>query len=497
MSQESNSGEARPRSRTVSLKSADTSTTDEEDDESGPPGIPEDEDLSREDIGAYRLDTSGFLGPDFEHLRPWGPIRPSSAAAKIWDKEVDNIVRLLNGEKLPWNAVHLGVLDNLPAVAIGFEKNGIQDWDTETHIIKKLRAEVLPKEIFPLVELFETKVRKGSCLGAGDYSRIATCGASIGVGGLSWSAGTVGGFLEDEAEIDGGIYGLTCHHVLLPTKASDPRDDPKRQGRETGIDYPAFLDKEDLAHPAVVPSSDKLTAITVVQPACGAHLDTVEAWEGQKTSLEEHLIKVRKKYEMSHTIASEKTVNHLEIQILDVSRELEKISDFARHFGTVVATSGYEVDSDSRHSLDWGLFRLSDDRYGMNELKKSIPGAVWKSFKPGQGLRGIADPVEGEEVAKIGAKTNLTFGRINGVKDTVNIRENGMETREICVVSRGRGRPFSEHGDSGSFVFNTKFEVVGMITAGCELSDRLTYITPIRLVLKDIERKLGKEFQLA
>ncbi|KAK6336300.1 hypothetical protein TWF696_001862 [Orbilia brochopaga] len=108
---------------------------------------------------------------------------------------------------------------------------------------------------------------------------------------------------------------------------------------------------------------------------------------------------------------------------------------------------------------------------------------------------GMADPKEVEEVIKIGALSDLTFGTINGVKDAVNFKDNGIETREWCIAAKFR-HVFSEEGDSESFVLNREGKVVGMITSGCDHITSFSYMTPIKLILEDIRKQTGKEMTL-
>lgn len=53
------------------------------------------------------------------------------------------------------------------------------------------------------------------------YARQPEVGGSIGVSGNDWSAGTFGGYIELFKEGSPVVHcGLTCHHVLRPSKPS-------------------------------------------------------------------------------------------------------------------------------------------------------------------------------------------------------------------------------------------------------------------------------------
>ncbi|KAF3211901.1 hypothetical protein TWF106_010084 [Orbilia oligospora] len=76
--------------------------------------------------------------------------------------------------------------------------------------------------------------------------------------------------------------------------------------------------------------------------------------------------------------------------------------------------------------------------------------------------------------------TEVIFGIISGVKDGVSLKENKGETMERCVVGKN-GADFSAARDSGSLVFNETFQVVGLLTAGCDSVGLITYLLKIEL----------------
>ncbi|EPS42202.1 hypothetical protein H072_3876 [Dactylellina haptotyla CBS 200.50] len=190
---------------------------------------------------------------------------------------------------------------------------------------------------------------------------------------------------------------------------------------------------------------------------------------------------------------------------------LDKLFNFSRLLGTLEASSGYRVDKDTGSSLDWALFRLDDDNrspmwnnFHLWDLVNYRKG--WK--RPGFFMvKAIADPVPGEEVVKCGRRTGRTFGVINGVKEGVNLQENGRSTKEWQIIDVD-GDEFSNSGDSGSLILNKKFEAVGILTGLCSYSmvngldnkpymcHCQTFFTPIRMILDDIKRLTGKDLIL-
>ncbi|KAF3913655.1 hypothetical protein ABW21_db0207621 [Orbilia brochopaga] len=290
--------------------------------------IPEEEDLPRPCYSAYRVDTSP-LGPEFDHLIPWGPIRPTCAAAKWWNRNVDSLVGFLNAEKFPWNAVHLGVLKKHPAVAIGYEAS---EEKVDDSIIERLRAGILPEAMFPVIKLFETKVQKGSSLEVEDYSQIASCGTGITrTPDREWG---------HSAEIE-------RRGQIIPASWMRSAWNIPRTYQVIAISY----------HGGTAP--------------CGAHLHTVKVIKDERAFYEERLAELKEKYEMLGTPIPQRP-GGFEAQILEISKQLELANSFDRDFGTVVGTSGYRVHPGTRHSLDWGVFRLLNERIGKNRVSGSF-----------------------------------------------------------------------------------------------------------------------------
>ncbi|KAF3175199.1 hypothetical protein TWF751_004406 [Orbilia oligospora] len=381
----------------------------------------------------------------------WAPVCSDSVAASIWNAKVEVVIRVLDRRAFQWTALHLGVLNTCNTVAVIYEVDG--PWGTN-EIITELR-DLLPADIFSHIKFLESRVAKGAALGSADYVDLTECSACIGIAGVWWSAGTVGGYLTTDNEEE--VYGITCHHALPPTKTNaNPKDTVK-----SATEYPNFLDNVDAIHGAISPGALKLK---VVQTPCGYHGDTISSLQSRKEEI------------LSEPTPAASSIKLWSSCIMDVEKRLSHISQFVRDFGEAVATSGYRVHPRTENSLDWCISRV-----------RSAP-----CLHPD-----TSDLVLGEEVAKIGMKTGLTFGRINGVKDLVYFKENRRPTKEWCIVgSKSSHKQFSSAGDSGSFVFNKSLQVVGIITAGCDHANGLTYMTPIKPVLEDIQQVMGRNFKL-
>jgi hypothetical protein len=117
----------------------------------------------------------------------------------------------------------------------------------------------------------------------------------------------------------------------------------------------------------------------------------------------------------------------------------------------------------------------------------------------------------GKRVGKCGAKTGLTYGKVcDGIlsRNTItklyepyqikNIPEQ-QDYSVLAVVGEGpvgSGGPdavpagrFAGPGDSGAWIIDSAFEVIGMLFGGERHGNQdLTYFTPLNAILKDVER---------
>jgi hypothetical protein len=110
-------------------------------------------------------------------------------------------------------------------------------------------------------------------------------------------------------------------------------------------------------------------------------------------------------------------------------------------------------------------------------------------------LKGLGPPFidEGETVYKIGRTTGPTKGRVTAFDldnvvvnyDVGNLRFDG----QIEIEGAGT-QPFSDGGDSGSLIVNSRIEAVALLFAGSDTGGRngagLTYANPIHVALKEL-----------
>ncbi len=89
----------------------------------------------------------------------------------------------------------------------------------------------------------------------------------------------------------------------------------------------------------------------------------------------------------------------------------------------------------------------------------------WRGRRP----IGTTDPIRGMEVYKYGATSGYTRGTIVAEAATAAIPYQGLGNlnfRSIVRIIGKNGQPFSQAGDSGSFVFSMNGYLVGIIFAG-------------------------------
>ena len=89
----------------------------------------------------------------------------------------------------------------------------------------------------------------------------------------------------------------------------------------------------------------------------------------------------------------------------------------------------------------------------------------------------------GMRVYKIGATSGLTYGTVVSTYSTarVNYGASGVfNFRDVLTIVGDYGAPFSEPGDSGSFVYNANGHVVGMIFAGERYNKNFNWGAPVK-----------------
>jgi hypothetical protein len=105
-------------------------------------------------------------------------------------------------------------------------------------------------------------------------------------------------------------------------------------------------------------------------------------------------------------------------------------------------------------------------------------------------------------VAKFGAASNWTVGKVNEIKSMVRIRGADIVptySTELLVIAMQGREAFSMTGDSGALVVDISCRAVGMIHAGHQETDGgsdFTYVTPIEWLLESIQEQIGAKLFL-
>lgn len=101
----------------------------------------------------------------------------------------------------------------------------------------------------------------------------------------------------------------------------------------------------------------------------------------------------------------------------------------------------------------------------------------------------------GGQAFKLGRKTDLTKGVFSMIQAHCMLSGNPGETTENVFTSSDISTPISLRGDSGSWVLTPEGQLGGLLIAGQE-GKSYSYVTPISLVLADIEARLGCKVSL-
>ncbi|KJR85626.1 uncharacterized protein SPSK_09609 [Sporothrix schenckii 1099-18] len=202
-----------------------------------------------------------------------------------------------------------------------------------------------------------------------------------------------------------------------------------------------------------------------------------------------------------------------------------------RVVGSVVHSPALQLWKTGDHpwSRDWAFVRLDRTKFpdNGNGLKntvdlrvRSLPASLNKFPFPTDRLLTLSDKrkdivtlqemrdrksLDGNGsrsfiVAKNGASTGLIFGSPSELMSTVRYCMPGghsYTTHEWSIEGSLDNllEPFSRGGDSGSLVFTIEGRLAGIVTGGAAVGENsgvdITYVTPLEVILKDIEDCLG------
>ncbi|EPS43330.1 hypothetical protein H072_2684 [Dactylellina haptotyla CBS 200.50] len=444
------------------------------------PPKPENQNDPNKERLAYRYDQT-YRG----HIPVITALNPGNFLGEALRPILFKVMDFLSEVGVDFGAVDVIAIDGLPTLHI---TGSSKPENFEDEIIPILR-EMLRVDGEYMIRYGVGAVRRGSVLSLSEYRRASRPGQSVGVQGIGWSSGTMGGFLVGKKpELQGHCFGMSCHHVLLPTKKSATAEE------EEGILVPVHLKPLNMVHKAL--GWNFSSEVIVESPSLGDHRDTISNLKTSRRDAEQELEKLEEKFKVTKERISTTRRSFWQGLIADAQQQLKKLEVFDRKAGVVIATSGYKVDPQTRMTLDWGLVKMANNKTWKNIVTPVTRATgkwhIWAAY-PDYKITDIGDPAEGDEVFKVG-RSGESYGVISCIPHGINLMENGTTTSEWTIVGH-KNREFAEGGDSGSWVLNTKGELVGMVFAENE-DLHLAYLTPIKLILEDIKRQTGKAFAI-
>ncbi|KAK6342377.1 hypothetical protein TWF718_007777 [Orbilia javanica] len=373
-------------------------------------------------------------------------------------------------------SLNLVIQNSIPTLLITSDSPKPQNF--ETFICPAIR-EILGVKRFYAIEYYfddRTKYIDRCRSHYRNYESIRLPGQSIGVEGIPWGTGTVGGFIQfDHPSMKNQSFGLSCHHVLQPTR---PATAPKAL-----IDQRLrHLNKKEVLHSAVRWKSRLRSKgrARVVSPASCDHRNFIHKAKLAHKKLKDEISAAKNQYWREYNQEPDDAeVRKLERASAENIKELEE-RDCS--FGKVLVTSGYKIHPETGGSIDWGLIKMRKNILTANVLVCKSP--LWKRF-PEAKILSIGPLIPGQEVCKLGRSTDLTYGTVSTSLHIIDFDNNNLFTKERAIIGK-HGYPFAMGGDSGSWVINKDFQVVGMLV-GHSNAGVIAFVTPMEVIIKDIE----------
>ena len=316
--------------------------------------------------------------PPSEHGWPPGPvisqvIEPESPLVALWPSISQTVIKYFARFKIEWQymSIHrrrrlekdFRKHDETLVLQADFEDEG--DVKPCSNRIHSLLAEAHDLSWLD-VEFLTSKLKLQG------FEKIPKMGESLGVAGLRWSGGTLGGFvrLQKPGTDESIIAALTCHHVVRPTRQS--ASEPSKAGQSSATaqpKYDAVLDKVDVGHAAV--AFTKTSELHIHVPSDKDFHEQDEQETKALQQAEESVAKEKKDLEERKEYGSPTEVQERHVKtandVLNATKgNISKRKALNREFGTVLASSGH--GRLGRHALDWALVRVNNTRIGDNTV---------------------------------------------------------------------------------------------------------------------------------
>ncbi|OJJ45986.1 hypothetical protein ASPZODRAFT_142623 [Penicilliopsis zonata CBS 506.65] len=383
--------------------------------------------------------------------------------------------------------------DNPPTILFTVDRNSVRKW-------KPLREKTV--EIIDSYGIDDIciHVEKGNIIrsvgGKSDaglpgsiwQKRQALVGVSIGNIMDSKCSATFGGYIELLNENgDWDRFGLTCYNaVLAPDDAtSDNSKEAQLKWHSKGVEWHDSLAKKML---------------TLQQPSIGDLQDKQKAVQEQIDSIKDaDFMEDRRKASLGELFPPFSGRHAGRERLLTIQENMaSQIDTFVREkrapLGHVACASGFRLkEHENGHvqHLDWALLMMEKSRTGNNRI--NAHGAPRFALLDDI-LVAPVKPEHGMPLYKLGRSTGWTTGTYSGLQSAVieTITEKDIKktitTWESSVCSTN-SQPFSDRGDSGSFIFNRNLAFVGLLFAGKVNGE--AYITLAADLFDDIKAKTG------
>ncbi|KAL0265427.1 hypothetical protein SLS55_001394 [Diplodia seriata] len=211
-------------------------------------------------------------------------------------------------------------------------------------------------------------------------------------------------------------------------------------------------------------------------------------------------------------VESGKTITYFEefkIQLDTMLADRDRVAAAPRLFGHVFAHSGCcRIAGPNNTPLDWALMTLAAPRLLENIFPLAYASTAelfdWQlKDVPGWSVAKIGSDCN---VMKCGRSTGWTTGKLSTTETWIQLGEKEpwkssygsvvsalMVHNDAEVKTKMGQTTFSEGGDSGSWVFDTETGAWIGVLLGGPLYEEYAYITPVDIILRDVEEVTGKK----
>ncbi|KAL4071585.1 hypothetical protein V8B97DRAFT_2042554 [Scleroderma yunnanense] len=331
----------------------------------------------------------------------------------------------------------------------------------------------------------------------------------------------MGGFFISDPRYPGKLYLITARHILFPPEKNDNElyqyHNPSQPRKNVLLFGEAAIEK----HTKAIESQIGSQYIIITQLECRlAAVDQMneEDPEAERDEVGSQIEKARK------------AIKALEMLLVDVSRDWKEQENCVLGHVILSPPIGFGVGEEGFRE-DWAVVKIDASKVNATnfvgnviDLSTALPVdklTFWMCphpanpsslIYPGNRLLTFYDTIPDEEmwkpsprthnhdnkscimVIKCGYASGLTIGHLNTIRSFTRVHiqgQPGQMSKEVTILPHNtKSCPFSEPGDSGSAVIDSKGRLAGLLMGGAGVTDMFdcTYITSISFICK---RMLG------